>query len=252
MPHPPPSQSDTYRVLVINKGIMDVIGPVDDAYVRIVLPEDGLHSGDGGGLTVQNDTARVIFLLPPGRGETSAIDGITLGGQTFDASPSGLPRGTRKSTDIPLEEGRYFSLALPPGSAALLTWYTSPRGAKAAERQQQHSAQRRRLHGASGGDAVEEGLAVAPDGGLAVDADAPPGSGDSAQRRRSLGEVAVGEGEEEEAWLGGEAAWDAAFGPLQAGAGERREEEEGSDAEHEEWLARATFAGGEEEGEKGL
>lgn len=120
------SASAAFRVLVLNKAVLNVTGPIGDTFVRVVLPDDGLRSPEGKRLGIKGDRAYLQFLRPPSRGDIGAKDGISWSGQTFDGSTDGVPRGSKRVSSIPLEEGRYFHFSLQPASAALLTIYTQP------------------------------------------------------------------------------------------------------------------------------
>lgn len=61
--------------------------------------------------------ATVSRLLAPG---AYATGGVTLAGQSFDATTTGLPRGSRRTTSLRPSGGRY-TLTLPASSAAMLT-----------------------------------------------------------------------------------------------------------------------------------
>jgi hypothetical protein len=61
--------------------------------------------------------ATVSRLLAPG---AYATGGVTLAGQSFDETTTGLPRGSRLTTSLRPLAGRY-TLTLPASSAAMLT-----------------------------------------------------------------------------------------------------------------------------------
>ena len=61
--------------------------------------------------------ATVSRLLAPG---AYATGGVTLAGQSFDETTTGLPRGSRLTTSLRPLGGRY-TLSLPASSAAMLT-----------------------------------------------------------------------------------------------------------------------------------
>lgn len=119
------SEGGVFRVIVINKAVLNVTGPVPDTFTRVVLPEEGLrHPADKLRLAVKGDIGFLQELLPPERGQINATVDLSFSGQTFESSPDGQLIGTKRVTTVQLQEGRYFQFKVQPASAVLLTIFT--------------------------------------------------------------------------------------------------------------------------------
>ena len=95
--------SNVFRVLAVHKDY----NATANATVSVAVPP---------GLSAQH--GRLLRLLAP---SITSHFSVTWGGQTFDGSATGLPLGPRVEEAVPASGGG-FSFALPPASAALLTF----------------------------------------------------------------------------------------------------------------------------------